>query len=75
MGRLYIEININGRPSVYTIEVLSGCLVLVGPQGIPYSVGHALKENISHDEALALFMHDPADVIPLLNDKVKVIGG
>lgn len=75
MGRLYVEMNINGKPSIYTIEVLAGELVVLGSTLTRYSLGYAIRENVSYTEAFGAFMKNPADVVPLLKETVKVIGG
>lgn len=75
MGRLYVEINITGRPLFYTIEVLAGELVIMGSLGTKYSLGYAIRENVSYTEAFGAFMKNPAEIIPLLKKEIKVIGG
>lgn len=75
MGHLYVELNINGRTTVYSIEVMSGELVLIDPHGTRYSLGYALRDDIAYTEAVACFLKNPTEIIPMLKKDVKVIGG
>ena len=75
MHSIIVEHSINGRPSIFSIEIKHGFLELHGKAGERFSIGCVLRDNVAYTEALSSYLTDPKEIIPLLKPSVKVIGG